>query len=283
MTENKTTMIIKEWLSIVVAMLLFIAYIPSAKAMCSNHSEMDVVLLGDSNTWLGGEDCNNSKGWSKWFKDTFLPKSISSYARSGATWANTPSTVCNLTENIEVLGDNNVVYNQVCRLKYAYAVGKQPVPELIIISAGTNDAWFSQHRPYAMQRRKASDNQRENTLSLEPSKNLTIEESIALCYELLREDFPDAEIVLLTPLQTIKVDKSIIEFVGELIESVGIGLGCYVIRQDLEGCVRSNEESKEKVNTYDGTHTSERGARLNGEMIACKVCEFICEENKVGE
>ena len=193
MTENKITMIIKEWRSIVVAMLLFVAYIPSA--MSDNHSDMDVVLLGDSNTWLGGEDCSNSKGWSKWFKDKFCPKSISSYARSGATWTNTPSTVCNLTENIEVLGDNNVVYNQVCRLKYAYAVGEQPVPELIIISAGTNDAWFSQHRPYAMQRRKASDNQRENTLSLEPSKNLTIEKSIALCCELLREDFPDADSV----------------------------------------------------------------------------------------
>ena len=274
-------MIIKEWRSIVVAMLLFVAYIPSA--MSDNHSDMDVVLLGDSNTWLGGEDCSNSKGWSKWFKDKFCPKSISSYARSGATWTNTPSTVCNLTENIEVLGDNNVVYNQVCRLKYAYAVGEQPVPELIIISAGTNDAWFSQHRPYAMQRRKASDNQRENILSLEPSKNLTIEKSIALCCELLREDFPDAIIVLLTPLQTIKVDKSIIGFVGELIESVGTSLGCHVIRQDVEGCVRSDEELVEKVNTYDGTHTSERGARLNGEMIACKVCEFICEENKISE
>lgn len=282
MAENKK-IVIKEWHSIFVAMLLFVVSAPSAKAMCSDHSDMDVVLLGDSNTWLGGEDCSNSKGWSKWFKDAFIPKTIGSYARSGATWTNTPSTVCNLTENIEVLGDNNVVYNQVCRLKYAYAVGEQPVPELIIISAGTNDAWFSQHRPYAMQRRKASDNQRENTLSLEPSKNLTIEKSIALCCELLREDFPDAEIVLLTPLQTIKVDKSIIGIVGELIESVGTSLGCHVIRQDVEGCVRSDEELVEKVNTYDGTHTSERGARLNGEMIACKVCEFICKENKISE
>ena len=96
-------------------------------------------------------------------------------------------------------------------------------------------------------------------------------------------DFPDAIIVLLTPLQTIKVDKSIIGFVGDLIESVGTGLGCYVIRQDIEGCVRSDEESEVKVNTYDGTHTSEQGARLNGEMIACKVCEFICERNKICE
>ena len=281
MTENKITMIIKEWRSIVVAMLLFVAYIPSA--MSDNHSDKDVVLLGDSNTWLGGEDCSNSKGWSKWFKDKFCPKTIGSYARSGATWTNTPSTVCNLTENIEVLGDNNVVYNQVCRLKYAYAVGKQPLPELIIISAGTNDAWFSQHRPYAMERRSKLDSNEENIISFEPSKNLTIEESITLCCELLREDFPDAEIVLLTPLQTIKVDKSIIGIVGELIESVGTSLGCYVIRQDIEGCVRSDEESKVKVNTYDGTHTSEQGARLNGEMIACKVCEFICERNKISE
>lgn len=85
-----------------------------------------VVLLGDSNTFIGGDACDKPQGWNKWFKDFAKPKSCRSYARSGATWTHTPNTVLDMEENIGVLGDNNVVYNQAMRLLTAVLSGEQP-------------------------------------------------------------------------------------------------------------------------------------------------------------
>lgn len=251
----------------------------NACALHCEHADTDVVLLGDSNTWLGGDDCSGERGWSKWFADIYRPASIRSYARSGATWTNTPSTLCTLTENIEVLGNNNVIYNQVCRLKYEHASGRQPSPEIIIISAGTNDAWFAEHRPQAMTRKGDTYLSTTDFLNSSPSEVLTLQESVMMCCEMLREAFPEVKIVLLTPLQTVKVDNAKITMTGDLIEECARINGCRVIRQDKDSPVRSDAEKVKKVNTYDGTHTSKRGAQSNGELIARKVCEFFCNEN----
>ena len=67
----------------VITMLLFLA--TSLYANDSTH----VAILGDSNTWLGGDQCDQPRGWNKWFKDYFAPASCRSYARSGATLTNT--------------------------------------------------------------------------------------------------------------------------------------------------------------------------------------------------
>ena len=53
---------------------------------------MHIVLLGDSNPFLGGDDCDKPEGWNKWFKDLAEPLSCRSYARSGATWTHTSKT-----------------------------------------------------------------------------------------------------------------------------------------------------------------------------------------------
>lgn len=240
-----------------------------------DHSMLDVVILGDSNTWLGGDDCTGEKGWNKWFADTFAPATIRSYARSGATLTNTVATKKNLAENIDVLGDNNVIYNQVCRLQEEYSSGDQPEPEIVIIAAGTNDAWFVNKRPQAMTHVAADRLHRADFLNTSPAEVLTMQESVAMCCAMLRATFPSVRIVLLTPLQTVKVSVADIKKAGDLIEECGRVLNCPVIRQDSECCVRRVDELKQFLNTYDGTHTSERGARINGEYIARKVCSLL--------
>ena len=87
----------------------------STTAANSGHP-MHVVILGDSNTWIGGDDCDKPRGWNKWFADVFQPLSCKSYARSGATWTNTIQTRKNPDEDIAVLGNDNVIYNQIVRL-----------------------------------------------------------------------------------------------------------------------------------------------------------------------
>ena len=45
--------------------------------------DCNIVILGDSNTAIGGDDCSKSVGWNKWFRDMLSPASCRSYARSG--------------------------------------------------------------------------------------------------------------------------------------------------------------------------------------------------------
>ena len=233
------------------------------------HEGLHVVMLGDSNTFIGGDSCNQARGWNKWFCDTVRPATCRSYARSGATWTNTPRTVRNTEENIAVLGDNNVVYNQVCRLQEAVATGEQVQPTLIIVMAGTNDAWFTDKRPQAFDKKGIEAFAvGESFLERQVSEVLTLAESVRYSCELLKQSFPDARLVLITPMQSAKIPIGRIRRAGDIIEQCALQLGAEVVRLDRDGCVKWYEEQKRRRYTTDGIHTSETGARLIGEFVA---------------
>lgn len=243
------------------------------------HPSIHVVLLGDSNTWLGGDDCSQDKGWNTWFNRRFQPASCRSYARSGATWTNTNNTMYDVVEDIGVIGDNNVIYNQVNRLIVATKQGRQPLPDLLVIAAGTNDAWFENRRPHAFQTTAADRLCDDSLLLLPPSQVLTLQQSIRYSCLQLHRAFPDACIVLLTPLQSTAVSDEKIRLAGDLIERCAHELGIDVIRQDVVCCIKSRQERKKKKYTYDGTHTSVSGARLIGYLLADSISKIIENRN----
>lgn len=235
----------------------------------SNHSDVNVAILGDSNTWLGGDDCSKDKAWSKWFNDAYGPATCRSYARSGATWTNTSYTVTNTTENIGVLGDNNVIYNQVQRLIAAYDSGDQPLPQIIFIAAGANDAWFVIKRPaaFALTSIQALHNRWRGLINKRPSQVLTLAESVAYNCLLLRKRFPQALIVLVTPSQTTQVKTTLIRQTGDIIEAAGQSVGATTVRLDILSRLNSNQERQRRIYTYDGTHTSAKGAEHHAQII----------------
>jgi len=223
---------------------------------------LDIVILGDSNVWLGGDDCKNPKGWTCVFAELLQPGSIRSYARSGATLTNAPGTVRDIKENIEVLGDNNVIYNQVERLIRDTEGGTQVVPNLIIIAAGGNDAWFHSKRPGIFE-----DTAKRNSAGLPTSLYGSIEYACTL----LRKHYPDAEIVLMTPHQMTKPDPYYLAKVCEIMETAGNESGLTVVRTDLEGPTSREEELNGYVNTYDGVHTSRIGAERTADFLIKKL------------
>ena len=237
---------------------------------------LHVVILGDSNTWIGGDDCDKPKGWNKWFVDAFRPISCKSYARSGATWTNTSVTKKNTEEDIAVLGNDNVIYNQIVRLKKAFEKGEQPAPQLVIIAAGTNDAWFVKKRPQVFTKTVAQAFADKRPLTnRRPNEVLSLAESVRYGCELLMEMFPQVQIILLTPLQAVQPTKTNLNKVSDIIEQCGWQMRLEVVRQDHECCIRSDEERKTKRYTTDGAHTSEEGARLNGYYLARRIGELI--------
>ena len=231
-----------------------------------------VVILGDSNTWLGGDDCSKPKGWNTWFNKAFGPASCHSYARSGATWTNTVNTKRNTLEDIGKLGDDNVIYNQICRLQEAVGKGIQPVPQLIIIAAGINDAWFIDQRPKALSQTAdeafATD---DVTTGRAVNTILTLASSIRYGCELLRAAYPEARLVLLTPAQATKVTPQLLEQTASVMEGCAQKMGIDVIRMDRESDIRLSQEKRKPTLTSDGVHTNEEGARRNGYLVARRI------------
>jgi lysophospholipase L1-like esterase len=229
-----------------------------------------VVLLGDSNTWIGGEDCDNPRGWNCWFAREMKPRSIRSYARSGATWSHTRRTVRNPGEYSEVITDDNVIYNQVVRLVEAVDSGLQQEPDLIMISAGTNDAWFPHLRPeeFSLTARETLGRDVGEILSLPPGKVLSLGDAVRYDLLILQGRFPSARVVVMTPLQSIRISSEMLADVSGIIDEVASAIGAVVIRQDLLCPVDSEREMTRRRLTTDGTHTSEEGARRNSSVIA---------------
>lgn len=241
-----------------------------------------VVILGDSNTWIGGDDCDQPQGWNKWFKDALRPTTCKSYARSGATWTNTPQTHRNTLENIEVLGNDNVIYNQICRLQEAIDSGIQHTPQLILILAGTNDAWFTKARPKALSKSvcKACSTDCCKITDRPVNEVLTLAESVCYGCELLKAAYPEARIILLTPLQSVAASRENITKASNIIEDCGRRMGLSVIRLDKNGGIDATKEKMKFRLTIDGTHTSKAGARLVGTYIAQQITNLLQPSTK---
>ena len=241
------------------------------------QSAMHVVILGDSNTFIGGDQCDKPQGWNKWYKDFAKPLSCRSYARSGATWTHTPNTVYDTKENIGVIGDNNVIYNQINRLKEDVEVGKQPKPDLILIMAGTNDLWFIDKRPDCLDLR-ASDIYKypmTNVQKYKPSDLTKL--SLSVCYdcEILKESYPKARIILITPPQNNKTDLSQQHDVGSKIRGCADELGLQTIAVDKAYEVFYGPAIIRAKYSKDGVHTTVKGAKVLGRYIYEQVQKLL--------
>ena len=244
-------------------------------------SDCNIVILGDSNTSIGGDDCSKSVGWNKWFREMLSPASCRSYARSGATWTNTTRTTYNVSENTTEVTENNVIYNQINRLKEAVESGRQMVPNLIMIMAGTNDAWFADKRPnaFSLTGVQAFTRNQGSITRRRISTVLTLAESVRYGCEMLQKSFPKAKIVLLTPLQNTHTSSYKTKMTGDIIETCGKRMNIDVIRLDEGVCIDRDEELEQKHYTFDGVHTNEEGAKCVGAYVTKKI-HMMLKNNK---
>lgn len=246
-------------------------------AMEGRAQTLNVVLLGDSNTSIGGDSCQEERGWTPWFKEAIGATTCRSYARSGATWTNTASTRLNIEENIGVIGNDNVVYNQIRRLVRAFEKGEQVEPDLIIIGAGTNDAWFADQRPgaFSLSPEEAFADLSGFITTRDVATVLSLAESVRYGCEMLMEAFPGAQIVLLTPHQTTMAPAARLRQTGDIIEECGHRMSLAVIRQDHLSGIYPARENACRTLTSDGTHTRPEGARRAGRLIARQIMSLL--------
>lgn len=234
------------------------------------HPDVSVVFLGDSNTWIGGDECNDSLGWSSWFVKQFAPGQYRSYARSGATWTCTPLTQRATMDYSEVLGDNNVIYNQVYRLVDSVKTGRQVKPDLIFIMCGTNDAWFIKRRPHAFDKTASQALALKGIDDLKPSLLVTMADAVCQNCLFLRRNIPEAKIVLIAPPQTTKATLDNQKKLVDLLVDCSQALDLPLVRLDINSGITSEREKAGLWLTSDGTHTNADGAkRCADHVIQC--------------
>ncbi len=235
-----------------------------------NANAQRIAIIGDSNTWLGGDNNNGKKGWNHWFCEIFKPDTCRSYARSGATWTNTVKTQLNTKENIGSLGDNNVAYNQMHRL----FEDTQLKPNVVIIALGTNDLWFKSKRPHLFAKSQLNYDSKD-FLATPPNKLLTLTDCVTHTIRSINRTYPKAKVVLITPAECIHVNNTELTRLADMLENIGKTLGASTIRLDKLSEIKSDKERIKKDFTYDGTHTSEKGAKSNAAIIAKELKQIL--------
>lgn len=262
-------------LSAVLLILYGILY-ASAEQAPSPTKLPKIALLGDSMTWIGGDSCQNPTGWTHILKESGRVEKIDVYARSGATWTNTSSTHRNPTLYSEILHDDNVIYNQAIRLIDNADINHED-PDIIVLFAGANDAWFNSKRPGIFDK---EDHFVAFTADTDPSSVTTLEGSVRLVCDILQERFPNVTLLFITPIQMAKTDAETIFKVSDIIERTATQKGCHIIRPDKETEINHKQEANSPIYTYDGVHTNPKGARVLGDYILSHLLQKLIMQNE---
>lgn len=235
-----------------------------------------IAILGDSITWLSMSS-NTNRGWVTHFRELLKFAELRNYARSGATWSHTGNTKYNITEYTESLSDDNVIYNQVNRLINDVDNNGVTAPDFIFILAGTNDAWYPQYRPDAVADTPASVMSDESVwLNVKAIGSLTsIPKAMRYVAEMIWDKFPDAQVVVTTPLQSTAFTTDRREAIANCIKGSADYLSWATIEQDKVCDISRIRESQGYSMTYDGTHTSEAGAKMVGEILASQLTALL--------
>ena len=250
---------------ILLIMVLLLLTIPALSHGESEETTIgDIAVLGDSMTWIGGDSCENSRGWTHHFVESAKPSTMTIYARSGATWTNTIRTQGDTTEYSEVITDENVIYPQSLRLINDVTNGHKQAPAMVIIYAGANDAWFAARRPGIF------DNHLKG--GKKPSECRSLATSISLVCDTLSRALPHSRIVMVTPVEMSKVSAAEIRRVSDIIEREAANHGIVTLRADKDLPIKHDIEKRNdngvKRYTTDGVHTNEAGARLIGNYLS---------------
>lgn len=254
-----------------------------------------IYVLGDSITWLGGDNCDgvqgqySHQGWTEYVKNRLNPKKMKSYARSGATLSCYTTSSENASAYERSPSVTNILWNQVIRMANDIKNGAEQ-PDYILIAAGCNDAYVYetesvglQNQHIAAQNFLADEVDAVMTSSISsswygekvPSECSSIAKTLRWMKDAFTEICPKTQVILMTPLQSHYSTLSTQRQVTERMEECAIYLSWNTINQGKECGISRLQESKGFFFTYDGTHTSAFGANYVGAIIAKRLIAML--------
>lgn len=228
------------------------------------YENKNIMVLGNSIT-------ETEIGWVQRFKQIIKPASWTNLAVGGAKWCNEDNTILDGSTT----GDNNVICNQV----YKAINGNYTAPDIIIISAGTND-W----RPTTEDIEKQFTNGGNSYIPLSSVDLKTWSGAIRYAVEKLTTKWLNAQIFICTPnqaSQNIKEYTSIRDK-GKIIKDVCHRLAIPVLDVGGEcgicGLYENNDGSNGRY-LWDGLHENSSGAYKHGEYIAKQIASRYVQYN----
>ena len=223
----------------------------------------NIVFLGDSITAATNENDYVVK-----ILEKIKFNNVLRLARSGATWTNTAETVYDITSNGGSTTPDNVIWNQINKLKHRTDNEEFPIPTTIFISAGTND--FGRPKgTYSTAFTGTILDKNANTIT-------DLYKAIRFNIELLLSYYPNVRILLATPIQRGIADNSTIFEIGNIIQECSNTLSIKNYRQDREVGIYGYNEVNQDIFLYDNLHPNVAGANKIADYISKK---FISDLN----
>ena len=241
-------------------------YIPyNKKIIKTDINSKNVMLFGDSIT---AKDIR----WVSTFLANIMPDKHKNYAVSGATWRDTRYNTTFPYTGDSSTNNNNVMGNQVQK-----AINEHEFePDYIFIACGTNDNWRYEDE-YEIESQFSVENE---IVPIENVMRYTFAGAMRWCVEALRNAFPHAEIIIITPIQCaidikthqLQHDKN------TRIKDIAARLGCTVFDAYAESGIYSNLEHRDQVGKYliDGLHPNPTtGGKQYGNYLSNRFKSFI--------
>ena len=231
-----------------------------------NYKNKKILILGDSITAL---DMGNT-GWVKYFSNTVEPSIKINVAVAGATWKD---KVVNQAYdgNPQPSTEGNVIGNQVQKVINEKNSNNNDYKDfdIIIIAAGTNDTPAEEIDTVENEFISNYNTDNYTIVPLENVNRMTFAGAMRYTYEKLNELYPNAKIVVCTPLQECMESFDSIYKKGKLIEYIASRLS--IICWNLRDCgilniyERPGEDCRDLI---DGIHPNASGAKKIGEYIS---------------
>jgi len=229
------------------------------------YYDLNLFLLGDSITWLAPP-----QSWVAYMLDRIDFKSVTNVARSGATWSHTAGTVYDITSTGGSISDDNVIWNQFNRIKAGITAGTMPVPDLIVIPAGTND--FSR----TIGSVATTFTPGSSIIGNAANTILSVTDAVRYDVELMLAEWPNVQIILVTPIQRGISDNTTIRNIADAIEGCADRLALECIRMDKHSGIYGYNEISSHIFLYDGLHPNSVGAPKMGKRMAAELINKIC-------
>ena len=248
-------------------------YLPAISAE-EKWANKKILILGDSITSLTG-----SYGWTTYFKEYVKAKKVVNIAVSGATWRDRePNQVYD--GNPKPSTNGNVIGNQLQKAINEKEKGNVDFKDfdVVIIAAGTNDSYDSTietNESVEKQFVSAYGAGKYTVVPIEEVDRQTFAGIMRYTYQKLQETYPNAQMVICSPIQECYESYTSIYNKGEHFRYIASRLSvefwntrdCGICNlyesptDTIDYDDPSGEESTVKRDLTDGIHPSESGAK----------------------
>ena len=221
--------------------------------------EDNICLFGDSIT-------ADADWWTKYLLEYVNFGGFYNYARSGATWSHLAGTVYNITDTGGVTDANNVIWNQINKF---IADNNANIPDVFYILAGTNDYSRPVGDPSTVFDGVA--------MNPDPATHTTLSSAFRFCIDLLASTFPEARIIVSTPITRAIANDIVTPVVAETIKECAGHCGAYVVDQYSDSGIYGYQESLTHTKiSVDNVHPSDPlGHQLLGRFNANEIVSLL--------